>query len=67
MSINVKLFANNFNNNDSNPQRDSNYCRRRREWWRANKAKLGTDWNSINQLQVEVASFLADVKRRGAA
>jgi hypothetical protein len=42
------------------------YWRRRREWWRANKPRLGIDWASINQTQIEVAAFLADLRRRPA-
>ena len=64
MTVIVRLSSNNFNQNNS-PRCDS-YWTGRREWWRANKAKLGTDWDTINRLQVEVAAFLADVKRRRA-
>ena len=39
------------------------YWRRRREWWAANKRRLGTDWHSINQTQIEVAAFLANLGR----
>ena len=50
-----------------NLRRDPDYWSRRRAWWRAHKGELGTDWGSINRLQVEVASFLAGVRRRRAA
>jgi hypothetical protein len=68
MNADVTLQSINCNNN-SNSRRHENpdYWSRRRTWWRAHKAELGTDWDSINRLQVEIASFLAHVKRRRAA
>jgi hypothetical protein len=65
VSINVKLCAININTNNS--LRPNSYWTERREWWRANKARLGTDWAGINQTQIEVADYLASLRKRGAA
>jgi hypothetical protein len=67
MNADVTLQSINCNNN-SNPHRQENpdYWSRRRAWWRAHKAETGTDWTGINRTQIEVAAFLADLRRRAA-
>ena len=67
MNADVTLQSINCNNN-SNPDRQENpdYWSRRRAWWRAHKAEIGTDWAGINRTQIEVAAFLADLRRRAA-
>jgi len=48
------------------PRRDPNYWSERREQWARHKARLGCDWAGINRTQIEVAAFLADLRRRAA-
>jgi hypothetical protein len=67
MNANVTVQSINCNNN-SNPHRQENpdYWSRRRAWRRARKAETGTDWTGIDRTQIEVAAFLADLRRRAA-
>jgi hypothetical protein len=51
-------------NRNSISQRDSNYWRRRRKWWARYKARIGCDWPGINQTQIEVADYLASLRKR---
>jgi hypothetical protein len=44
--------------------RDSNYWARRRAWWRDHKRRTGCNWPGIIQTQIEVADFLASLRRR---
>jgi hypothetical protein len=66
VSINVQLCANNINNNNS-PSRDPDYWTRRREWWAAKARREGVDWPGVIKTQIEVADFLARLRKRGPA
>ena len=67
MTINVKPSANYINNNNLTSRRDPNYWRERREQWARYKARVGCDWAGINRTQIEVAAFLAGLRKRRAA
>jgi hypothetical protein len=47
--------------------RDPNYWGRRRAWWREHKQRTGCDWAGVNHTQIEVAAFLADLRKRCAS
>jgi hypothetical protein len=44
--------------------RDPNYWARRRAWWRDHKKQIGCDWPGIIRSQIEVADYLASLRRR---
>jgi hypothetical protein len=42
----------------------ADYWARRRRWWAAEAKRTGCDWTGINQTQIEVAAFLAAMRKR---
>jgi hypothetical protein len=40
------------------------YWRKRREWWRAHKAKTGTDWAGVLETCLAAHIWLAALRRR---
>jgi hypothetical protein len=42
----------------------SAYWAKRRAWWAAEARRQGVDWAGINQTQIEVAAFLAAMRKR---
>jgi hypothetical protein len=50
---------------NSNPL-DPTYWTRRREWWAAEAKREGVDWPGVIKTQIEVADFLARLRKRGA-
>jgi hypothetical protein len=67
VTINVKLCANNFNNNNSIPRRDSEFWARRRRWWAAEAKRQGCDWPGVARTILAVDDYLADLRKRRAA
>jgi hypothetical protein len=60
--INCKLRT---RNNNSRPTRDPTYWARRREWWRAEAKRQGVDWQGVIETQIQVADYLAGLRKRG--
>jgi hypothetical protein len=44
----------------------SDYWAQRREWWRAEAKRQGVDWPGVIETQIQVADFLARLRRRAA-
>jgi hypothetical protein len=60
-------IACNFSEDNQSARRDPTYWSRRREWWRAEAKRCGCDWAGINRSQIEVADFLAGLRKRALA
>ena len=53
-------------NSNSVPRNNSSHWDERRRWWAAEAKREGCDWDGVIETQIQVADFLARLRKRGA-